>query len=291
MVLTTSTSVTELVLATATDSLIIAYQYDEVTAIPFARFKDISQEPTATARFPRAVKDAHSDLALETDALTPVEFETTAVDVAMTRVGIAREVSETTFEDTILGRAGVMSELIMDAAVLLGIAKDEDLIAEWPNATNEVSDTGQAITVLDLVAGMGSQRTAKCRGPQFIHLHDLLLGQLQQDQAASSTTPWATFFQPNADHSAYGGVFMGAPVFASSLNPTANTAADRVGVIAAQGQASPRYAAFAYAEKRAPRTKTDEKILEDSTVMATITRYGVDTVAANFATKLVFRNS
>jgi hypothetical protein len=288
MVLTTSTSVTELVLATATDSLIIAYQYDEVTAIPFARFKDISNEPTATARFPRAVKDAHEDLAAETDALTPVEFETTAVDMAMTRVGIAREISETAFEDNILGRAGIMAELVMDAAILLGIAKDEDLIAEWPNATNEVSDTGVVIDVSDLVAGMGKQRAAKCRGPQFIHLHDVTLLQLQQAQAAATATPWATFFQPNADHTAYGGVFMGAPVFASSLNPTANGAADRVGVIAAQGQASPRFAAFAYGVKRNPTTKTDEKILEDSTVMATITRYGVDTVAANFATKLVF---
>jgi hypothetical protein len=289
MALTTSTSVTELVLATATDSLIIAYQYDEVTAIPFARFKDISGEASATARFPRAVKDAHSDLATEATALVADEFETTAVDIAMTRVGIAREVTETAFEDTILGRAGIMSELVMDAAILLGIAKDEDLIAQWANPATEVSDTGNVITVLDLVAAMGNQRAQKCRGPQFIHLHDKALLQLQQDQAASTTTPWATFFQPNADHSAFGGYLMGAPIFASSLNPTANVGVDRLGVVAAQGQASPRYAAFAYAEKRAPRTKTSEKILEDSTVMATITRYGVGTVAANFATRLEFK--
>jgi hypothetical protein len=288
MVLTTSTSVTELVLATATDNLIIAYQYDEVTAIPFARFKGMAGEASATARFPRAVKDAHSDLAAETDALTPVEFETTAVDVAMTRVGIAREVSETAFEDTILGRAGIMAELVMDSAVLLGIAKDEDLTAQWPSATGSVSDTGVVIEIVDLVEGMATQRAAKARGPQFIHLHDQTLKQLQRAQIAATSTPWATFFQPNADHTAFGGYFMGAPIFASSLNPTANAGADRVGVIATQGQAAPRYAAFAYAEKRAPKTKTDEKILEDSTVMATITRYGVGIVAANFATKLVF---
>jgi hypothetical protein len=288
MTQTTSTSVTELVLATATDSLIIAYQYDEVTAIPFARFKDMSGEASATARFPRAVKDASEDLATEGTALTAVEFETTAVDVAMTRVGIAREITETTFEDTILGRAGIMSELVMDAAILLGIAKDEDLTALWASATGSVSNTGVAITVLDLVEGMGTQRAAKVRGAQFIHLHDVTLKQLQRAQVAATATPWASFYQPNADSTAFGGYFMGAPIFASSLNPTANGAADRVGVIAAQGQSSPRYAAFAYAEKRAPRTKTDEKILEDSTVMATITRYGVGIVAANFATKLVF---
>lgn len=288
MAQTNSTSVTELVLATATDSLIIAYQYDEVTAIPFARFKDMSNEPSATARFPRAVKDAHEDLATEATALTAVEFETTAVDIAMSRVGIAREITETTFEDTILGRAGVMSELVMDAAILLGVAKDEDLIAQWVNAGNTVSNTGVAITILDLVEAMGTQRAAKVRGPQFIHLHDVTLKQLQRAQVAATSTPWASFYQPNADTTAFGGYFMGAPIFASSLNPTANAAADRVGVIAAQGQASPRYAAFAYAEKRAPRTKTDEKILEDSTVMATITRYGVGVPATNFATQLVF---
>lgn len=288
MTLTTSTSVTELVLATATDSLIIAYQYDEVTAIPFARFKSIAGEATATARFPRAVKDVHADLAAETDALTPNEFETTAVDVAMTRVGIAREVSETAFEDSILGRAGIMAELVMDSAILLGIAKDEDLTALWASAGNSVSDTGNAIEILDLVDGMAAQRAAKARGPQFIHLHDVTLKQLQRAQVAATATPWATFFQPNADHTAFGGFFMGAPIFSSSLNPTANSAADRVGVIASQGQAAPRFAAYAYAEKRAPTTKTDDKILEDSTIMATITRYGVGVPAANFATKLVF---
>jgi hypothetical protein len=288
MVQTTSTSVTELVLAKAVDSLIIAYQYDDVTAIPFARFKDISGESTATASFPRAVKDAHEDLATEGTALTPVEFETTTVDVAMTRVGIAREVTETTFEDTTLGRAGLMAELVMDAAILLGIAKDEDLTAKWPDASGSVSNTTVAITILDMVEGMGSQRAAKAKGPQFIHLHDQTLKQLQRAQVAAVATPWASFYQPNADGTAFGGYFMGAPIFASSLNPTANGGADRVGVIASQGQAAPKFAAFAYAEKRAPRTKTDEKILEDSTVMATITRYGVGTVAANFATKLVF---
>lgn len=289
MAQTNSTSVTELVLAKAVDSLIIAYQYDDVTAIPFARFKDISAEPTATASFPRAVKDAHSDLATEATALTAEEFETTAVDIAMTRVGIAREVTETTFEDTILGRAGIMAELVMDAAVLLGVAKDEDLTAKWVDATNSVSNTGVAMSILDLVEAMGTQRTAKAKGPQFIHVHDVTLKQLQRAQVAASSTPWASFYQPNADGTAFGGYFMGAPIFASSLNPTANAAVDRVGVIASQGQAAPKFAAFAYAEKRAPKTKTDEKILEDSTVMATITRYGVGTVAANFATKLVFK--
>lgn len=285
---TTSTSLTELVIATATDSLIIAYQFDEVTAIPFARFKDMSQQPSATARFPRWVKDTHSDLATEGTALVADELETTAVDVAMSRVGIAREITETTFEDTIIGRAGVMGEVVMDAAVLLGIAKDEDLIAQWANAGNTVTNTGVAITILDMVEIVGTQRASKSRGPQFMHFHDVTLKQLQRAQVAATATPWATFYQPNGDSTSFGGFFMAAPIFASSLNPTANAGADRVGVMAAQGQSAPRYAAFAYAEKRAPRTKTDELILADSTIMATITRYGVGTVAANFATKAVF---
>ena len=217
MAQTTSTSLTELVLATATDSLVIAYQYDEVTAIPFARFKDMSKEPSATARFPRWVKDAHSDLATEATALVAEELETTAVDIAMTRVGIAREITETTFEDTILGRAGIMSEVVMDTAILLGMAKDEDLIAQWANATGSVSTTTVAITILDLVEGMGTQRAAKVRGPQFIHLHDVTLKQLQRAQVAATATPWASFYTPNADTTAFGGYFMGAPIFASSL--------------------------------------------------------------------------
>ena len=136
-------------------------------------------------------------------------------------------------------------------------------------------------------------RTQKARGFQVIHLHDLLLKQLQRALAGTSTTAWSQFFAPDFSDPQYGGTFMNAPIFASSLNPTANAAADRVGCIWARGdiESQRMYCAFALAVARAATTKSQEQILEDALLTATITRYGVNIVATNFATKLVFANS
>jgi hypothetical protein len=286
---TTSTSVTELINTEAIDALIIPYQYDVATAVPFFRYKSMSGEAAAVASFPRWVKDTHEDVATESTSLTTNEMETTDVQVTVARVGIAREVSETSLEDNILGRARFMEELVMDSAVLIGEAKDEDATAQFANATGLVTDTGQDLEILDLVEAIGTQRANKARGPQVFHLHDVQLKDLQRQQAAATATTWASFYSPNADGTEYGGTFMGAPIFASSKNPTANAGADRVGCLFSQGQdpVGKRFCAFAFADKRAPTTKFDEDILEDTQIMVTTTRYGVGTVAANFATRIV----
>lgn len=286
MAQTTSTSVTELVLAKAVDLLIGHYQFDEVNLLPYARFKSIAGEPTATGSFARAVKDAHSDLATEGTALTAVEFETTAVDIAVARIGIARNPTETAMEDTVLGRAGFMMELIQDTARLLGLATEEDFLAEFANATNSVTDAGSALAIADLVSAMSQQRTAKVRGPHVFGLSDNQAKNLQAAQAAATATPWATFYQPNADGSSFLGFFMGAPAFATGLNTTANTGANDVGGLFADGQAAPKYAAFGYVTKREPMTRTKFEPLEDAEYMATTARRGVGTIAANFATKI-----
>jgi hypothetical protein len=235
------------------------------------------------------VKDAHEDIATESTSMTTVEMETTEVSVTVARVGIAREISETALEDNILGRARFMEELVLDSAILLGEAKDEDATAQFASATGVVTDSGNDLEVLDMVEAMGTQRTNKARGPQVYHLHDVQLKDLQRQQVAATATPWMAFYQPNADGTEFGGFFMGAPIFASSKNPTANAGADRVGCLFSQGQdaVGKRFCAFAYAEKRAPTTKFDQDILEDTQIMATTSRYGVGTVAANFATKIV----
>lgn len=288
MVNTTRTTLTELVLAKAVDRLVLHYQFDEANILPFARFKSMANEPSNVASFPRWVEDEHEDIADETTSLTPAALETTAADITMGRVGIAREISSEALETTVLGRARLMSEIIEDAARLLGEAAEEDLLALFTAASNDVTDSGNDMTIADLVAGFGKQRAAKCRGPQVVALSDELLLQLQQAQAAATATPWATFYRPNADSTAFGGFFMSAPVIASGLTTTANTGANDVGCIFAQGQSAPRYAAFGYAVARNPTTKMDEDILEDTELMATTARYGVGTIAANFATKLVF---
>ena len=288
MGLTTSASITETIYTRVIETLLLAYQYDGVTALPFFRFRNMVADPSPVAGFPRAVKDATTDLATEATALVAVEFETTGVDVTNARVGIARDVSATAMEDSILGRALITRDLVVDAGILLGEAADTDGMALFAAATNFVANTGVDMTIANLVEGMATQRTAKARGPQVIHLHDEHLNQLQQAQVVATATPWETFYQPNADHSQFGGYFMGAPIWSSSLNPLNASGADRISCIWSQGQSAPAFCAFGHTVKRHPTTKFTEEILADSTVSATITRYGVGTIAANFATKLVF---
>lgn len=292
MTQTTSTSVTETINSEAIDSLITAYQYDEAVAIPFFRFKSLIGTGSPVGSFPRWVKDAHEDLATEGTAMTPVELETTEVSITAARIGLAREPTNTMLEDTILGRAQFMASIAMDAAILFGMAEDEDATAQFANASGSVSDTGNPIEILDMVEMMGTQRSNKARGAQVFNLHDYHLKQLQRAQAVATGTPWQTFYQPAADSTSFGGYFMGAPIFASSLNPTANAGADRVSCLYSRGdiEAQKMFCAFGYVVARMATTKQDEQVLADSLVTATTKRSGVGTIAANFATKGVFDN-
>lgn len=287
MAQTTSDSVTELVIAKAVEMLITHYQYDEVNFLGFAHFKSLTGLPTATASFPREVKDAHSDLANEGTALTAVEFETTAVDVAVARLGIARNPTETSLEDTVMGRAAFMNWLFFDGARLIGEATEEDYAGKFADATNSVTDSGADAEILDLVEMLGKQRSAKARGRQAFNLSDRQLTDVQRSQIASTGTPWAKYFDPIHGDPAFGGFFMGHPIFASGKNPTANTGANTIGVVYSDGTQSPEYCAFAYVNKRNPVPKMKEEPLEDATYVAMIARRGVGTKAANFATKLV----
>jgi hypothetical protein len=284
---TVSSNVTTLILAKAVDRLLTWYQYDLVTFLGFARFRSIQDEATTTAAFNRPTKNAAAAVASETTTMTPTTFATTAVDVAVSRSGLAREVSETVLEDTVLGRAAFMSLLLEDAARLIGELAETDFAAQFANASTSVGTTNTAATIANLVSMIGQQRTNKARGAQVFCLSDAQMRDIQAAQIAATGTPWAAFMQPNADGTEYGGVFMGAPMFASGLCATANAGVDKVGSIFSQGQANPAFCAFAFVQKRPPTMKSDVDIWKDTVKIAALTRYGVGTPATNFATKLV----
>jgi hypothetical protein len=291
MAVTISTDVTETIYAKAIEMLIAEYQFDEVTAVPFFRQASLIDKPTTTASFPRITKNSVGAVATETTSLVPTTFDTSTVDVAVSRVGIAREITNTVIEDSIWGRALYVDMLIQDAAKLFGESMDTDGTAQFANLTANVGTTNVALTIAVLVSAMSTQRVNKARGQQVIHLHDLQLKDLQAAQAAATATPWMTFYQPNADHTSFGGYFMGAPIFASSKNPTANAAVDRVGAVWSNGQTSPQYAALAFVLKRNPSSLQQSDILQDANIWASFCRYGVGIPANNFGTKIISKNA
>jgi len=292
MAVTTSTNVTATIYAKIIETLIAMYQYDAVTAAVFFRYKSLMDMPSATASFPRYVKNTYPAVATETTSLTPTTFDlSSTVDIAVSRVGIAREITNTAIEDSVLGRALYVDELVQDAARLFGEQLDTDATALFPSITAAVGTTNVALTIAVMVQAMSTQRANKARGAQVFHLHDFQIKDLQTAQIAATATPWATFFAPNADGTQFGGYFMNAPVWSSSKNPTVNAGVDRAGAVWSQGQAAPQYAAFALVMKRNPSSLEQTDILQDANIWASFARYGVGIPANSFATKIISKNA
>ncbi len=284
---TYSTSASGTIHAKIIQQLIIAYQYDDLTITPYFRYASIADQTTATAAFPRWVKSAGPAAgtpATEVTLLAATEFTTTSVDIAVGRVGIAREVTDTVKEDSVVGRALDVQGLVMDAARLYGEFFDTASAALFSTVTATVGSTGTALSIATMVALLGSQRANKAKGPQVVSLHDNQLKQLQLAQAASQSTPWQTFFNPSSDGGQFGGYFMNAPVWASGLNPTST--GDRLGCAWSDGQARPEMCAFGFVVKRLPSSKTETHILMDSNVWASYARTGCGIIANNFATSV-----
>jgi hypothetical protein len=282
---TQSSSLSGTIYAKVIEMGVIAYQYDDLTITPYFRYKTIADQATTTASFVRWVKStgpAAGTPTNETTALTPTEQTTTSVDIAVGRVGLAREITTTAKEDSIVGRSLDVQGLIMDAARLYGEYFDTASADLFSTLTLSVGATGQPLSIATMVAAIGQQRTNKARGPMVISLHDNQLKQLQQAQAATTGTAWSTFYAPNAVGGQFGGYFMGCPIWSSGVNETST--GDRLGAIWVDGQAAPEFSAFGFVVKRMPSSLTETHVLMDSNIWASFARTGCGVVANNFAT-------
>jgi len=281
---TQASSLSGSIYASIIDMGVLAYQYDELTVTNLLRFKNIANEATDTARFLRWVKSAGfaaGTPANEQASLTPTELTTTSATVQVSRIGLARELTETAKEDSVVGRALYVQGFIMDAARLYGEYYDTTATALFSSITATVGPTGQSLSILTLVNAIGSQRVNKARGENVISLHDHQLKQLQQAQVQATSTGWPQFYSPNGAGGQYGGVFMGCQIWASGLNPTST--GDRLGAI---WSLDPEYAAMAYVVKRPPSSLTETNILKDSNYWATFARVGFGIIGNNFASSI-----
>jgi hypothetical protein len=284
---TQSSSLSGTIFAKFIENVLISYQYDNLTITPYFRQGSIVDMATTTLAFAREVKSTGPTAgtpASEVTALGTTAFTTTSVDIAVGRVGIAREVTETAKEDSVIGRALDVSFLVADAAKLYGEYFDTASADLFSTVTATVGSTGTALTIPTMIDAIGSQRRNKAQGVQVISLHDNQATQLQKAQAESQSTPWATFFSPSQDGGQFCGYFLNAPVWASGLNETST--GDRLGAIWSQGQVNPKFCAFAFVIKRLPSSKTETNILMDSDIWASFARSGCGVVANNFATAI-----
>lgn len=283
---TQASSLSGTIYASIIELAIIDYQWDEMVVTPFFRQTMLSGQ-SDTARFPRLVKSTGPTSGTptnETTALSTTELTTTSATVQVGRVGIARELTETAKEDSVIGRALWIMGFVEDAAKLYGEYFDTQATTLFSSVANEVGATGNALTIPTMVAAVARQRAGKAKGPNVISLHDNQLKQLQQAQATAVATAWDRFYTPSGLGVAYGGVFMDAPIWASSLNPTST--GDRLGCIFVNGQAKPTACAFAFVVKRMPSSLTESHVLMDANVWASYARTGHGEIADNFATAI-----
>ena len=288
---TQASSLSGTIYASIIEMAIIDYQWDEMVVTPFFRQKLLTEQ-SDTARFPRLVKSAGPVAGTptnETTALATTELTTTSATVLVGRVGIAREITETAKEDSIIGRALWILGFVEDAAKLYGEYFDSTATALFTSIASEVGSTGTTLSIPTMVAAVARQRAGKAKGPNVISLHDNQLKQLQQAQSTSAATAWDRFYEPSGLGVAYGGVFMDAPIWASSLNPTST--GDRVGCIFVNGQAKPTACAFAFVVKRMPSSLTQTNVLMDSSIWSSYARTGHGEIADNFATAIRSVNS
>lgn len=280
---TQSSSLSGTIYASIIDAGVLAYQYDECNIAPFFKIKNLAPEFTDTARFMRYVKSSSVPAAPanETTAISATEMTTTSATVQVARVGLARELTTTAQEDSLVGRALYVTGYIMDAARLYGEYYDTTATALFSSITATIGPTGQSLSVATMVGAVASQRENKARGQQVFSLHDKQLKQFQQAQVASTSTAWSAFYSPNGVGGQYGGSFMGNEIWASGLNPTSG--GDRLGAI---WSLDPEYAAMAYVIKRPPSSLTETNILNDSRRWASFARVGFGIIANNFSTSI-----
>ncbi len=280
---TQSSSLSGSIYASVIDLGVLAYQWNDVVVAPHFRHKNIANEQSDTARFLRWVKSSNIPAAPggEDQAITPTELTTTSATVQVSRIGLARELTETAKEDSVVGRALYVQVFIMDASRLYGEYYDTTASALFGSIVATVGPSGQTLSILTLVNAVGSQRSAKARGENVISLHDHQLKQLQQAQVQATSTGWPQFYSPNGAGGQYGGVFMGCNIWASGVNPTST--GDRLGAI---WSLDPEHAGMAMVVKRPPSSLTESNVLKDSNYWASFARVGFGIIANNFATSI-----
>lgn len=291
-----STDVGSLVNAEWISNSILAYVWDAPVHSDKVRYQSLIDVKSPTASFPRQVKGPStiSTVATETTSIATVAMTFTDTGITVSRYGIARGITTTAEEDNQLGEMIYNQMFVEDAARLYGELLDTLVVAQFASASTTVGATTVALSVATAMSAVAAQRNKKVRGKMCIALHDLQLAQLHVAQAAATSPAFDRFYSINADVTGYGGTLLGVEIWASSLVPTANAAADRKGAIFAVGSQQgglDAYSAFALTIKRMPTSKQDEIIQEDTKIWVSTMRAGAGTIAANFATAIQSANS
>lgn len=279
MATTDTTSLTELVYAEFINPAIQDYAHDYAVAAPFLNWLDLRGRSTKVGSFPKWVLDAAVDITDETTTLSSELLETTDVQITAAEIGIRRDVSDASVEESILG-AQIFDFLVQDAGTLFGISIDDDICALFPSLSTNVGATGVNLTIANMVEAQAQIRINGMRGSLVYILDDQQASDYQAAQAAATSTTVNDFFAVSAGiESGYLGTFMGAPVWQTGLCDAANTNADKVGACFINGQSNPNQACFGGVMTRDVRTELQRDANERLTEFVATMKVGVGEIS------------
>lgn len=220
------------------------YAIDPVTALPRMRIEPIAGEGTATAAFTTVTK-ASAAAITEGTGLSNTALTTAKTTVAISEVGILRQVTKLGARTNVMGEAGVYEWIINDGYKLCMEKFDTDAWAQWANASTSVGTSGANFTLANFAAGVSQLTINKADGPYVALLSSFQARDLRSAVAASSAPILqALGFDQVAMRTGvngYLGAPMGVPTYTSNLAAAASS--DKVGVFMVDGYLKPENAA------------------------------------------------
>ena len=275
---TTTTTLTELVQAEIVAMTIKAYLIDANVIIPLCQYASLAGQGSKVMSFPLWTKNTAVDIT-EATAMSNKAFDTSEVSVTVAQVGILREITDFVAATAKIGEAALFNAVVQDGVALVTEMLEDDLAALFASATGAtVGTSGSDITIANHVEAIAKMRTQRVRGNFVAVYDDQQAFDLMAAVAATTGTPFAggNVDQSvlNAGSSGYVGSLMNVPIWMSNLTDTANTAADVVGSMFADGGTAPEYCAYTWVELWAPRLREVVVPGMPSRIVSTTFAYG-----------------
>jgi len=241
-VVTTTTTATHGVNATYINPILQAALRPRVVAVPLCAQYNMAGKNSKVLDIVAPDADAVEDIT-EGTAIESKSFATARVQITIAQVGIHRQVSELALRTNIFDLEGYLTR--DDGPAAIAMEMDTDVTATYANASVGVSDTGvnaDFSDFLELIAlhavGLGGANTAFVGHPRQVG--DIRSSALTSSAAAfgNSSSNMTTMNMGQAATQGYVGDLVGIPVYQTTVCPTANASADRVGALFSVGSAA-----------------------------------------------------
>lgn len=288
---TTITSLTEIVPAEKVGQIVIEYARAQVCVGALAHEVKLPMNSGKVYNFPRWVgPDAHEDITTEgTTTLSNNELETLEVSVTVAQIGLLREVTKLAARTQALGPA-LLDYMMQDAATVLALAIEDDLVALFSSITNSVGTTTVDLSIANMLQAIAKHRAGNSVGQLEFVLHDQQLADLNAAIAASGATFWSAGANQstlNGTMGALAGRFLDINVWYSTLCDTANSGEDRVGALFVNGRQTPTRAALGLVMFWFAEMEQDVDIAKLTNKFAWSACYGQGLVGDAYACKIV----